>query len=62
MTLVKDADGTDDPLRGMEPIISLKAGEQVTLLAFLDDWAYVQSGLEGRVCRYFIPKTALMEE
>ena len=62
MTLVTAAEGTDDPLRGREPILSLNKGDQVTLLAFMEDWAYVQSGLEGRVCRYFIPKTALMEE
>lgn len=62
MTLYKAAEGTDDPLRGKAPIVTLQAGDQVTLLAFMGEWAYVQSGVEGRVCRYFIPKTALMEE
>ena len=52
MTLTKPAEGTDDPLRGKAPIIELEAGDQVTLLAFMGDWAYVQSSVEGRVCRY----------
>ena len=36
--------------------------DKVTLLAFMgDEWAYVQIGLEGRVCRLFIPRSALSQ-
>ncbi len=62
ITLTQDAEGTDDPLYGKATIASLAKGESVTLLAFLDDWAYVQASVEGKVCRLFIPRTALMEE
>ena len=62
LTLASDCDGTDDPLYGKETLTSLKAGDQVTLLAFMgDEWAYVQIGLEGRVCRLFIPRSALAQ-
>ena len=54
MTLQSDADATDDPL---------KAGEEVTLLAFMgNDWAYVQTAVDGKTCRLFIPQKALMQE
>lgn len=63
MTLTKDAEGTDDPLRGKAPIAQFQAGDKVTLLAFMgDEWAYVQTGVDSKVCRLFIPRTALMEE
>jgi len=62
MNLTKPANGTDDPLRGQGTIVSLHAGDPVTLLAFMGDWAYVQTGVDNKVCRFFIPKTALMEE
>ena len=49
-------------------VTSLAPGEvcmgivTVTLLAFMgDEWAYVQIGLEGRVCRLFIPRSALSQ-
>ena len=62
LTLASDCDGTDDPLYAKETLTSLKAGDQVTLLAFMgDEWAYVQIGLEGRVCRLFIPRSALSQ-
>ena len=58
-----DAEGTDDPLHGQAPITTFQKGEEVTLLAFMgEDWAYVQTGLEGRVCRLFIPRDALLED
>lgn len=62
ITLTRDAEGTDDPLHGKTSIASFAKGESVTLLAFLDDWAYVQTSVEGKVCRLFIPRAALMEE
>lgn len=62
IVLTQDAEGTDDPLYGKASIASFAKGESVTLLAFLDDWAYVQASVEGKVCRLFIPRAALMEE
>ncbi len=61
--LYRDAEGTDDPLHGQAAITTFQKGSEVTLLAFLgEEWAYVQTGLEGRVCRLFIPRDALLEE
>lgn len=63
MTLQSDADATDDPLYGKATIRTLKAGEEVTLLAFMgNDWAYVQTAVDGKTCRLFIPQKALMQE
>ena len=63
MTLTKDCSLTDDPLLGREAIAALRAGDGVTLLAFLNsDWAYVETTIENQPCRAFIPRTALMEE
>lgn len=63
MTLTKDADATDDPLYAQGTLASLKAGDQVTLLAFMDGgWAYVQFAIEGKICRAFIQQSALMED
>lgn len=62
MALTQDAEGTDDPLHGKASIASFSKGETVTLLAFLDDWAYVQASVDAKVCRLFIPRAALMEE
>ena len=61
IALTRNAEGTDDPLRGRGTIASLEAGDEVTLLAFLgDEWAYVQTVLDDKVCRLFIPRTAVM--
>ena len=63
ISLQRDADATDDPLYGQAAIISLKAGDQVTLLAFMgSEWAYVETAVEGKVSRLFIPRQALMQE
>lgn len=63
MALLTDADATDDPLYGQAAITSLKAGDQVTLLAFMgSEWAYVETSVEGKVSRLFIPRQALMQE
>ena len=59
LTLTSDADATDDPLRGQAAIKTLKAGEEVTLLALLEPWAYVETTMESRPCRLFIPFDAL---
>ena len=63
MALRTDADATDDPLYGQAAITSLKAGDQVTLLAFMgSEWAYVETAVDGKVSRLFIPRQALMQE
>lgn len=63
MALLTDADATDDPLYGQGAVASLKAGDQVTLLAFMgSEWAYVETAVDGKVSRLFIPRQALMQE
>lgn len=48
ITLASDCDGTDDPLNAKETLTSLKAGDQVTLLAFMgDEWAVCADWLGG---------------
>lgn len=63
MALLADVDATDDPLYGQAAITSLKVGDEVTLLAFMgSEWAYVETAVEGKVSRLFIPRQALMQE
>lgn len=63
MTLTKKCKGTDDPLNAKGEIRSFKAGDTVTLLAFMDsEWAYIETTHEDKPCRLFIPQTALMED
>ena len=60
ITLTSNANATDDPLRSRSTLTTLKSGTQVTLLAFMDDrWAYVETELNGKPCRLFIPKNTL---
>ncbi|MBR5546327.1 MAG: hypothetical protein IKU70_05040 [Clostridia bacterium] len=61
--LTRSAKATDDPLRSKNTITTLKAGKEVTLLAFFgEEWAYVQTTHESKVCRLFIPVSALKED
>ena len=63
MTLTRNAKATDDPLRSKTTITTLKKGDEVTLLAFFGhEWAYVQTTYESKVCRLFIPVSALKED
>lgn len=63
ITLARNAKATDDPLRSQNVITTLQKGDEVTLLAFFNEqWAYVQTTLESKVCRLFIPVSALKEE
>jgi len=58
----EDTSATDDPNYGQEELFVINQGDVVTLLAFLgDDWAYVETEYQGKPCRVFIPKTALMD-
>lgn len=60
ITLSRSAHATDDPLRSRSTLTTLKAGKEVTLLAFLgEDWAYVETELDGKACRLFIPRNVL---
>ena len=48
MPLTKNAKGTEDPLIGQAVSMELKKGTEVTLLAFMgEEWAYVETNLEG---------------
>lgn len=61
--LSKNADATDDPLRSQTTLITLKAGTEVNLMAFMGtEWAYVETTLKGQPCRLFIPNAALMQD
>lgn len=63
MTLSRNAKGTDDPLRNQGTIATFQKGDEVTLLGFFGkDWAYVQTTLDSKVCRLFIPAAALKED
>lgn len=63
LTLARNAKATDDPLRSQNVITTLQKGDEVTLLAFFgEQWAYVQTTLESKVCRLFIPVSALKED
>lgn len=60
VTLVRNASATDDPLRSRNAVARLNAGDEVTLLGFLgDEWAYVQTTVESKIARLFIPVQAL---
>lgn len=62
-TLARKAKATDDPLFGKNTMLELKAGAEVTLLAFFeDDWVYVETTKNDKLCRVFIPRKALMED
>ena len=59
ITLKRNAHATDDPLRSRSTLTTLKAGKEVTLLAFMDNWAYIETTLKDKSCRLFIPRSAL---
>lgn len=63
MPLTRKADATEDPLIGQGTSLELKAGEEVTLLAFMgEEWAYVETTRENKPYRCFIPQKVLMTE
>ena len=63
MPLARKADATEDPLIGQGTSLELKAGEEVTLLAFMgEEWAYVETTRENKPYRCFIPQKVLMTE
>lgn len=63
MPLTRKADATEDPLIGQGTSMELKAGEEVTLLAFMgEEWAYVETTRENQQYRCFIPQKVLMTE
>ena len=63
ITLTRNANATDDPLNGKAAVTKLKAGDEVVLLAFMgEEWAYVQTSVDDKECRLFIPQEALREK
>ena len=46
---------TDDPIRGGNVMKKLKAGTNVTLLMQWEDWAYVETSVDGKNARGFVP-------
>lgn len=46
---------TDDPLNSCKQLMQLPEGEQVTCLATMGSWLYVETELNGRAVRGFIP-------
>ena len=63
LKLLKAAKATDDPLYGKTKLFDIKKDTEVTLLAFMGtDWAYVETTYKDKLCRAFIPRTALVED
>ena len=46
---------TDDPLNSCKTLMQLGAGDEVTCLATMGDWLYVETTLSGKAVRGFIP-------
>ena len=62
MTLSQSANLTDDPATSYTTVCKLRAGDAVTYLTGYQnhrDWAYVQTTLNGKTVRGFIPTDAL---
>ena len=51
----EEADATNDPLGAVERIAALKPGTQITVLAQLGEWLYVQCDIGDTPARVFIP-------
>ncbi len=56
--IVSDTWLTDDPLNSCKTLMTLATGEQVTCLATMGDWLYVETTLSGKTVRGFIPVAA----
>ena len=56
--VVSDTWLTDDPLNSCKTLMTLAPGEQVTCLATMGDWLYVETTLSGKTVRGFIPVAA----
>lgn len=52
---------TDDPLFSQTALAQLTQGQQVTLLANMGTWAYVETTVNGLTARGFVPQDALMQ-
>jgi hypothetical protein len=55
-----DVSLTDDPLNSQKTLLNLAAGEQVTLLGTMGDWAYVET-TNGSWARGFVPQSVLTQ-
>lgn len=54
-TVCRDTYLTDDPLNSCKTLMQLENGTQVTFLATMGDWLYVETTLSGKTVRGFIP-------
>ena len=61
-TLTRDAALTDDPRGHAKAVMKKRAGETVTALGLMDEWAYVQTEADGKTAWLFIPADALSLE
>jgi len=52
---INDARLTDDPLSSCKTLVQLSAGREVTCLATMGDWLYVEATLSGKTVRGFLP-------
>lgn len=60
LPLREDAAMTDDPHGGRREIARFAAGESLTVLGYYDGlWAYVQTEIDGKTARGFLPLRAL---
>ena len=60
LPLLGDAAMTDDPHGGRREIARFAAGESLTVLGYYDGlWAYVQTEIDGKTARGFLPLRAL---
>ena len=49
---------TDDPLNSCKTLMQLSSGDEVTCLATMGEWLYVETTLSGKTVRGFIPVAA----
>ena len=49
---------TDDPLNSCRMLRQLQSGEEVTMLAGMGQWLYVETTVSGKTVRGFIPVTS----
>lgn len=52
---------TDDPLSSKSELVKLSAGEQVTHLANMSEWCYIEGAQNEKRFRGFVPASALMD-
>ena len=61
-TLTRDAPLTDDPRGHGKAAVKKRAGETVTALGLMDEWAYVQTEIDGKTAWLFVAADTLSLE